>query len=67
MHEKCKLIHITNEQEQKIDEMRAFFSMLFDEIDKLCSPSRETSLTITKLQEAQFWAIEAIVREKLED
>ena len=42
-------------------------SSLFDEIEFLCKPSRETSLVFTKLEEAQFWAIKGITREKREE
>lgn len=63
MNKRCEFIKVTNEQEQKIDEIRAFFSMMFDKIDTLCLSSRETSLAITKLEEAQFWAIKGISRE----
>lgn len=64
MNKRCEFIHITNEQEQKIDKIRDFFSVVFDEIDKLCVPSRETSLAITRLEEAQFWAVKGISREE---
>ena len=36
---------------------------MYDVIDVNCKPSRETSLVLTKLEEAQFWAIKGITRE----
>jgi hypothetical protein len=36
---------------------------MYDVIDHNCKPSRETSLVLTKLEEAQFWAIKGITRE----
>ena len=43
---------------------RECFSIIYDEIDLKCKPSRETSLALTKLEEAQFWAIKGITREE---
>ena len=67
MNNRVDYIKLTEEQVERIDDVRQAFSDVFDYIDLHCKSSRETSLAITKLQEAQFWAIEAIVREKLED
>ena len=36
---------------------------VYDEIEKNYKGSRETSLVMTKLEEAQFWAIKGITRE----
>jgi len=35
---------------------------MYDFIEENCQNSRETSLAITKLEEAQFWAIKGITR-----
>ena len=35
---------------------------MYDFIEQNCKSSRETSLAITKLEEAQFWAIKGITR-----
>ena len=43
------------------------FSDVYDFIENNCKPSRETSLAITKLEEAQFWAIKGITIEKTEE
>lgn len=39
------------------------FSDVYDFIETNCKPSREISLAITKLEEAQMWAIKGITRE----
>lgn len=48
----------------KIDDIRNMFSDVYDFIETNCKQSRETSLAITKLEEAQFWAIKGITREE---
>ena len=48
---------------KKFDETRNIFSKIYDFIELNCKPSRETSLAMTKLEEAQFWAIKGITRE----
>ena len=67
MHEKTKFIEVNDEQKFRIEEIRHKFSDIFNAIDNLCIPSRETSLAITKLEEAQFWAIKGITREVNKD
>ena len=42
----------------------SIFSDIYNCIEKLCENSREKSLAITKLEEAQFWAIKGISREE---
>lgn len=64
MNDKAKFVEINEEQKERIDKIRNLFSNLYDEIEKTCKPSRETSLVFTKLEEAQFWAIKGITREK---
>lgn len=67
MNEKAKML-ITNEnQEGRIEIIRSLFSDVYETIEDYCKPSRETSLAITKLEEAQFWAIKGITREKESD
>lgn len=65
MNEKSKYLEVTDEQREKIDRVREAFSDLFDLVEAHCRASRETSLAITKLEEAQFWAIKGISRENL--
>lgn len=63
MNDKAKYIESSNEQKARIENIRMLFSDVYDMIEKLCKQSRETSLAMTKLEEAQFWAIKGITRE----
>ena len=63
MNERAKYTEVTGEQQKRIDETRNIFSKIYDFIELNCKNSRETSLAITKLEEAQFWAIKGITRE----
>ncbi len=62
MNDKAKYLEVNEEKQQKIDNIREMFSKMYDFIEENCKSSRETSLTITKLEEAQFWAIKGITR-----
>lgn len=53
-----------DEQNDRIQNIREAFSNLYNLIEEKCKPGRETSLGITKLEEAQFWAIKSISREE---
>ena len=64
MNEKAKFIEITEEQKEKINKIRLSFSDIYNCVEKLGENSREKSLAITKLEEAQFWAIKGISREE---
>lgn len=64
MNEKVIYTAVNKEQENRIEQVRKSFSDLFDTIDSNCKPSRETSLGITKLEEALMWFIKGISREK---
>lgn len=64
MNERAKFLETNDNQKERIEEIRNSFSKMYDEIEKLCKPSRETSLVFTKLEEAQFWAIKGITREE---
>lgn len=66
MNDKAKYIEVDKEKNDRIQHMRSIFSTIYDEVEKNCKSSRETSLAITKLEEAQFWAIKSITREKEE-
>lgn len=66
MNDKAKYTEVTNEQKERIDDARHVFSTMYNFIEKYCKSSRETSLAITKLEEAQFWAIKGITRESEE-
>lgn len=64
MNDKAKYTDVNEEQKNRIDDIRNMFSDVYDYIETNCKPSRETSLAITKLEEAQFWAVKGITREK---
>ena len=66
MNDKAKYTEVNQEQQERIDKVRYMFSGMYDLIEQYCQPSRETSLAITKLEEAQMWAIKGISREKWE-
>lgn len=63
MNDLAKYTKCNDEQNKRIDGTRKFFSDMYDFIKENCKPSRETSLALTKLEEAQFWAIKGISRE----
>lgn len=63
MNEKAKFKETTQNQKENIESIRKLFSDMYDAINDYCEQSRETSLAITKLEEAQFWAIKGISRE----
>lgn len=67
MNERAKYTEVTKEQQDKIDLIRSSFSNMYDVIDHNCESSRETSLALTKLEEAQMWAIKGITRENKEE
>lgn len=67
MNKRAKVIEVSDEQVFRIDELRHQFSELYDTIEDLCLNSRETSLALTKLEEAQFWAVKGISREEEKD
>ena len=63
LHEKAKYTDTNHEQENRINFIRTLFSNMYKQIEENCKPGRETSLAMTKLEEAQFWAIKGITRE----
>ena len=64
MNEKAIFKETTQNQEERIAIIRNLFSDMYNAINDYCEQSRETSLAITKLEEAQFWAIKGISREE---
>ena len=64
MNDRAKFTEVTKEQQDRIDLIRSSFSNMYDVIDINCKNSRETSLAITKLEEAQMWTIKGISREE---
>lgn len=67
MNDRAKYLAVDEEKNNRIQHIRECFSIIYDEIDLKCKPSRETSLALTKLEEAQFWAIKGITREKIKE
>lgn len=63
MNDKAKYVDVIGDQKERIDRAREAFSVLYDFVGTYCKESRETSLAITKLEEAQFWTIKGISRE----
>ena len=64
MNKRAEFHEINKDQEERIGKVRLAFSDMYDMIENTCKPSRETSLVLTKLEEAQFWAIKGISREE---
>ena len=64
MNDRAKYVAVNEEKNNRIQHIRECFSLIYDEIDLKCKPSREISLALTKLEEAQFWAIKGVTREK---
>ncbi len=67
MNNRAKYTDVNEEKQNRIDDVRNMFSDVYDFIETNCKPSRETSLALTKLEEAQFWTIKGITREKSEE
>ena len=63
MNERAKFLEINDNQKDRIEEIRNLFSEMYNLVEEICKPSRETSLVFTKLEEAQFWAMKGISRE----
>lgn len=64
LNKKAVYTEVTPEQQARIDTIRLLFSNMYDFLEENCKTGRETSLAITKLEEAQFWAIKGISREE---
>ena len=64
MNDRAKYLVVDEEKNNRIQHIRDVFSNIYDEVEKNCKQSRETSLVMTKLEEAQFWAIKGITREE---
>ena len=63
MNRRAEYLMVDEEKNNRIQHIREVFSNVYDEIEKNCKFGRETSLVMTKLEEAQFWAIKGITRE----
>lgn len=60
---KTDSVKLVDTQIKRNEELKEAFDILFNKINTLCVSSRETSLAITKLEEAQMWATKSISRE----
>lgn len=67
MNEKAKFTECSDDQVQRINEIRNRFSDMYTLFEQITQTSRESSLATTKLEEAQFWIIKSITREKKEN
>lgn len=67
MNDRAKYLVCNEEQQDRINRIRLAFSEIYDAIERECKSSRETSLVMTKLEEAQFWAIKGITRENTDN
>lgn len=64
MNKRALYTKLTDNQADKIETLRIKFSDLYDALEEL-TPSRESSLALTKLEEAQMWANKSISREEI--
>lgn len=64
MNKRAEYTKVNQEKQNRIDEVRDLFSNMYDYVENNCKDSRETSLALTKLEEAQFWIIKGITREE---
>lgn len=63
LNDRAKFNETDDDQTSRIASIRKAFSAVYDAVEEYCKPGRETSLAMTKLEEAQFWAIKGISRE----
>ena len=64
MNEKAKHLEVDEERQKRIQHLREKFSELYDMLDLMSNKSREANIAISRLEEAQFWAIKGITREE---
>lgn len=67
MNNRAEFLETDDDQKDRINKIRNLFSAIYNEIEFSCKSSRETSLAFTKLEEAQFWVIKGIAREKVKE
>ena len=63
LHEKACFLETNKDQKERIEEVRKYFSEMYNAIDTLCKTNSVYSLAVTKLKEYQFWPIKSISRE----
>ena len=62
---KFKPVVLTNEQKDRIEQLRKKEEELLECIEKNCINSREKSLAITKLEECAMWISKSIALEQI--
>lgn len=60
-----KPVVLTNEQQDRIEQLRKKEEELLECIEKHCANSREKSLAITKLEECAMWISKSIALEQI--
>jgi hypothetical protein len=63
LDEKAKYTLCNEDQQKRINSLRYAFSEMYRQIRTLCKNSRECEIAMTRLEEAQMWAIKSISRE----
>ena len=64
MNKKTNYKKVDQEQQARIDKTRDIFASIYDLIEKHCKTGKETNISLTRLEESQFWAIKEISRKK---
>lgn len=55
---------LTEEQKNRLDDVKKMFSDAYNFIDDTCSRNHETQMALDKLEEARDWAVKSIKREE---
>lgn len=63
MNKRAEFLSTNEEQKERINRTRLAFSDLYNIIEANCKDSKETIQALSRLEEAQFWAIKSITRE----
>lgn len=59
-------VTLTTDQSNRIEKVRAYFTMTLTALDELVPYSKEKGIMVEKLEEACMWAIKGISREETE-
>lgn len=57
---------LTTDQSNRIEKVRAYFTMALTALDELVPYSKERGIMTERLEEACMWAVKGISREKTE-
>lgn len=55
---------LTTDQSNRIEKVRAYFTMAFTALDEFVPDGKEKGIMVTKLEEACMWAVKGISREE---